>query len=59
MVKRGGGEGRGGEEGEGRGGEGRGGEGREYHDFPSKNILSHSTEKIRRGTLPCFRQFLY
>ena len=31
---------------------------RGYHDFPSKIFLSHSTEKLRRGTLLCFRKIL-
>ena len=33
----------------------RGGEGgwREYHDFPSEVLLSHSAEKFRRGTIQC------
>ena len=29
-----------------------------YHDFPFKKLLSHSAEKIRRGTPLCFRKFL-
>ena len=30
-----------------------------YYDFPLKNLLSHSTEKFRRGTLLCFTKFRY
>ena len=29
-----------------------------YHDFPLKNLLSHSAEKRRRGTFLCFRKSL-
>ena len=31
-----------------------------YHDFPpkAKNVLFHSTESIRRGTLLCFTKNL-
>ena len=26
--------------------------------FSKENLLSHSTEKLRRGTFPCFTKFL-
>ena len=29
-----------------------------YHAFPSVLFLSHSTEKLRRGTIACFTKFL-
>ena len=38
-----------------RGGEGR----REYHDFPSEVLLSHSAEKFRRGTIQCVTISMY